>query len=94
MRNFDLAELKDLTPTAQRTLQPGQTENGQAERAHWLSVISGSADVTVEGNLITLKSGGSILIQAGERHEIRALGEEPLVTLAYSASPEPFRPNS
>lgn len=91
MRNFDLAELKDLTPTAQRTLEPGQSESHQVEAAHWLAVISGTAEVTVEGQPVTLRSGGSILIQAGERHEIRAAGDEQLVTLAYSASPEPFR---
>lgn len=91
MRNFTTAELKDLTPTAQRTTPPGQTESFQLEAAHWLSVISGAAEVTVEGNLVTLKTEGSILIQAGERYELRAVGEEPLVTLTYSASPEPFR---
>lgn len=91
MRNFDLAELKDLTPTAQRTLQPGQSETFQNERAHWLSVISGTAEVSVEGQVVTLRTEGSILIQAGERHEVRATGDEPLVTMTYSASPEPFR---
>jgi mannose-6-phosphate isomerase-like protein (cupin superfamily) len=70
---------------AQMTLAPGETE-GDAENRHrgadqWLYVVSGTGLAIVEGERVELREGTLILIERGDRHEIRNTGSKPLQTV-------------
>jgi mannose-6-phosphate isomerase-like protein (cupin superfamily) len=76
---------------AQRTLGPGQTEGGPDNRHRgadqWLFVVSGVGEAVVEGKRIPLRSDTLLLIERGEAHEIRNLGNGPLRTLNIYVPP-------
>jgi len=76
---------------AQMTLGPGQTEGGPDNRHRgadqWLFVVSGVGEAVVEGKRIPLRSDTLLLIERGETHEIRNLGNGPLRTLNIYVPP-------
>jgi len=88
------------------TLAPGDSE-GDAENRHhgadqWFYVVSGTGLAIVNGSTIRLRAGTLVLIQRGDRHEIRNTGKTSLKTLniyvppAYTKSGDelpPGRPN-
>lgn len=89
---FDIVAGTARSQAATMVLQPGQATGGD-DNVHknadqWLYVISGSGAATVEGRRITFDAGELLLIEAGERHEIRNTGNEPLVTVNVYAPPE------
>jgi mannose-6-phosphate isomerase-like protein (cupin superfamily) len=73
-------------------LKPGQSTGGDdnvhAGADQWLYVIAGRGEATVEGRTVGLGTADLVLIEAGEHHEIRNTGEEPLVTINIYAPPE------
>jgi mannose-6-phosphate isomerase-like protein (cupin superfamily) len=76
---------------AQITLAPGETE-GDSENRHrgadqWLYVVSGRGLALIEGERVELRRGTLVLIQRGERHEIRNTGKTPLKTLNVYVPP-------
>ena len=77
---------------ASMVLNPGQStggdENVHASADQWLYVIAGRGEATVERRAVGLQAGDLLLIEAGERHEIRNSGTEPLVTVNVYAPPE------
>jgi len=83
------------TPRSQAAtlvLKPGQATGGEdnvhAAADQWLYVIAGRGEATVERRTVGLEHGHLLLIEAGEHHEIRNTGEEPLVTVNVYAPPE------
>jgi len=83
---------------AQMTLAPGATEGGEDNRHRgadqWLFVVSGTGAAIVNDTRVPLRRGALVLIQRGDRHEIRNTGRTPLKTLniyvppAYSSGGE------
>jgi mannose-6-phosphate isomerase-like protein (cupin superfamily) len=83
---------------AQMTLAPGETEGGPDNRHRgadqWLFVVSGTGMAVVNGESVELRAGTLVLIQRGDRHEIRNTGGASLKTLnvyvppAYTAEGE------
>jgi mannose-6-phosphate isomerase-like protein (cupin superfamily) len=81
-------------------LAPGDCEGGpdNAHRAtdQWLFVVSGTGLAIVDGARRRLRAGSLLVIERGERHEIRNTGRTPLRTLnvyappAYDAEGEPL----
>jgi mannose-6-phosphate isomerase-like protein (cupin superfamily) len=73
-------------------LAPGDSEGGpdnkHEESDQWLYVISGKGKAVVEGKDQEIVAGSVLLIGAGERHEIRNTGAEPLQTINFYAPPE------
>lgn len=73
---------------AQMALAPGRTEGGPDNRHkgadQWLYVVSGTG---VGGERVELREGTLVLIQRGERHEIRNAGEAPLRVLNVYVPP-------
>ncbi len=72
-------------------IPPGDGE-GDAGNRHrgadqWLFVLSGSGVATVNGRRIALRERSLLLIERGERHEIRNNGREPLRTLNVYVPP-------
>jgi mannose-6-phosphate isomerase-like protein (cupin superfamily) len=89
---FDVVAETERSQAATMVLQPGQStggpENAHADSDQWLVVLSGRGTATVEGESVALAPGTLLLVEAGERHEITAAGDEPLVTATVYAPPE------
>jgi mannose-6-phosphate isomerase-like protein (cupin superfamily) len=76
---------------AQMVIAPGDSEGGPTNRHRgsdqWLFVISGSGASIVGGRRHALKQHSLLLIEHGERHEIRNTGRIPLKTLNLYSPP-------
>ncbi len=76
---------------AQMTLAPGETEGGPDNRHRgadqWLYVVAGTGLAVVNGARVELREGTLVLIQRGDRHEIRNTGNGPLKTLNVYVPP-------
>ncbi|MEO5700012.1 MAG: cupin domain-containing protein [Casimicrobiaceae bacterium] len=72
-------------------LPPGDAE-GDAGNRHrgadqWLFVVSGEGEAIVDGRHYPLTANTLLLIEAGERHEIRNTGGATLRTLNFYTPP-------
>jgi mannose-6-phosphate isomerase-like protein (cupin superfamily) len=65
----------------------GGPDNKHSRSDQWLYVLSGKGEATVNGERIEFSAGTLLLIEAGETHEIRNPGDEPLETLNIYAPP-------
>ena len=81
---------------AEMVIPPGDKEGGP-DNAHrgadqWMLVIEGEGVAIVEGRRRTLKQGTLVLIEKGEKHEIRNTGRRNLKTfLVYT--PPAYKPS-
>jgi mannose-6-phosphate isomerase-like protein (cupin superfamily) len=83
-------------------LGPGDTEGGPDNRHRgadqWLVVIDGSGAAIINGHKLALKPGTLVLIETGDKHEIRNTGRGLLKTVsvylppAYDAEGEELPP--
>lgn len=76
---------------ATMVIAPGDAE-GHAGNRHrgadqWLLVVGGTGRATVNGRHYRLKARVLLLIERGDRHEIRNDGTAPLVTLNFYVPP-------
>lgn len=76
---------------AQMVIKPGGSEGGPDNRHRgadqWLFVAAGEGVAIVEGARRSLRPGSLLLIERGERHEIRATGRTPLKTVNFYSPP-------
>ena len=76
---------------AAMTLPPGESEGGSDNRHRradqWLFIESGTGLAVVNGTRIRLRRGVLVLIERGDRHEIRNTGRAPLKTLNIYVPP-------
>jgi mannose-6-phosphate isomerase-like protein (cupin superfamily) len=76
---------------AEMTIAPGDSEGGPDNRHRgadqWLYVVDGSGVAIVEGRELALDAGTLLVIERGERHEIRNDGSRPLRTLNFYHPP-------
>ena len=76
---------------ATMTLGPGDCEGGPDNRHRgadqWLFVVAGTGVAIVNGARVPLKAGSLVLIERGDRHEIRNTGRRPLETLNVYVPP-------
>jgi mannose-6-phosphate isomerase-like protein (cupin superfamily) len=87
---------------AEMVIAPGDSEGGADNRHRgadqWLFVLSGTGVATVEGRRVPLKAGTLLVIEKGERHEVRNSGRTLLKTLnfyyppAFDADGDPMGP--
>jgi len=88
---FRLGPATARAQVAEMVLERGGAEGGpdNAHRgaAQWLYVLAGSGVAVVEGRRRPLRRGSLVLIEAGERHEIRNTGRALLKTLVFYAPP-------
>ncbi len=85
-------ELGDAhSQAAQMTLGAGETEGGPGNRHRgadqWLFVVSGEGVAVVNGERVELRPGSLLLIERGDRHEIRNTRQFPLRTLNFYVPP-------
>jgi mannose-6-phosphate isomerase-like protein (cupin superfamily) len=73
-----------LAVAAQMTLGPGETEGGPDNRHRgpdqWLYVVSGTGLAVVNGERVELRAGTRVVIQRGDKDEIRTTGATLLKT--------------
>jgi mannose-6-phosphate isomerase-like protein (cupin superfamily) len=90
-RGFHVILGNKRSQAAQMTLATGQTE-GSSENRHsgadqWLFVVGDTGVAIIEGERVELRSGSLVLIERGERHEIRNTGRTLLRTLNVYVPP-------
>ncbi|MBA8884388.1 cupin domain-containing protein [Dokdonella fugitiva] len=90
-RGFRLAIHNRRGQAAEMVIPRGDAEGGP-DNAHrgadqWLFVLDGRGVAIVEGRRTRLKAGTLILIEKGERHEIRNTGTTHLRTLVFYTPP-------
>lgn len=76
---------------AEMVLAPGDSEGGPDNRHRgadqWLFVVSGTGVAAVDGRRVPLKAGTLLVIERGERHEVRNTGRSLLKTLNFYYPP-------
>jgi mannose-6-phosphate isomerase-like protein (cupin superfamily) len=90
-RGFRVAIDEKHAQAAEMTIAPGRKEGGPDNRHRgadqWLFVVSGSGEARIEGRKLDLGPGMLVLIERGEKHEIRNSGTEVLKTLNFYVPP-------
>ena len=76
---------------AEMVIGPGDAEGDRSNRHRgsdqWLYVVSGTGIATVNGKRYRLRERVLLLIEHGDKHEIRNNGSEPLRTLNFYVPP-------
>lgn len=88
---FRIVAGTNRSQAATMVLGPGDSTGG-ADNLHpasdqWLYVVAGRGEALVRGRKVALEGGSLLLIEAGETHEIRNSGAQPLVTINVYAPP-------
>lgn len=90
-RGFRVAFDVRKVQAAEMVIVPGGIEGGPENRHRgadqWLYVVSGIGLAIVEGEQQKLKAGSLLVIERGERHEIRNTGRTSLKTLNLYSPP-------
>jgi mannose-6-phosphate isomerase-like protein (cupin superfamily) len=90
-QGFRLSVGNARSQAAVMVLPAGGTEGGPANHHRgadqWLLVIEGTGVAIVNGHKTSLKPGKMVLIEAGDRHEIRNTGRSPLKTVSVYVPP-------
>jgi mannose-6-phosphate isomerase-like protein (cupin superfamily) len=88
---FRVALGNSRSQAAEMVLEPGKSEGDPGNRHRgadqWLYVQSGRGVAVVNDRRYALGPGTLVLIEAGDRHEVRALGREPMRTLNFYVPP-------
>ena len=76
---------------AEMVITPGDAE-GDANNRHsgadqWLYVVSGTGRAIVDSRPVALRRGSLLLIERGQRHEVRNTGRSLLKTLNFYVPP-------
>ena len=90
-KGFNVVLGNRRSQAAQMVIAPGKSE-GNATNRHdgadqWLYVISGSGVATINRRRQVLRPATLLLIERGDRHEIRNTGRQPLKTLNFYVPP-------
>jgi len=90
-KGFRVALGNRRAQAAEMVLEPGKSEGDPKNRHRgadqWLFVQEGRGVAVVNGRRYPLRAGSLVLIEAGDRHEVRAVGREPLRTLNVYVPP-------
>jgi mannose-6-phosphate isomerase-like protein (cupin superfamily) len=95
-KGFRIAFASTRAQAAEMIIAPGDSEGGP-DNAHrgadqWLLVIDGEGLAIVEGKRRPLRKGHLLLIEKGERHEIRNVGRGQLRTFVMY-TPAAYKPS-
>jgi len=90
-RGFRVALGNRRSQAAEMVLPPGDSE-GDAGNRHrgadqWLYVVSGTGAAVLRGRRVPLRPGTLLLIERGDRHEIKNTGRGVLRTLNVYVPP-------
>ena len=90
-KGFNVVLGNRRSQAAQMVLAPGKSE-GNATNRHagadqWLFVLAGTGVATINKRRYPLRAATLLLIEHGDRHEIRNTGSQPLKTLNFYVPP-------
>ena len=90
-RGFNVVLGNRRSQAAQMVLEPGDAEGNRDNRHdgadQWLFVVSGAGVAQVNDRRVRLRAGSLLLIEHGDRHEIRNNGRARLATLNFYVPP-------
>ena len=90
-KQFSVVAGNPRSQAAEMVIAPDEHEGGpdncHPQSDQWMFVVSGSGEAVIEGKPHPLRSGTLLLIERGERHEIRNTGRHPLRTLNFYVPP-------
>jgi mannose-6-phosphate isomerase-like protein (cupin superfamily) len=90
-RGFNVILGNKRSQAAQMVIAPGKSEgdpnNRHAGADQWLFVVSGSGQALINRRRYALRPTTLLLIERGDRHEIRNTGRQPLKTLNFYVPP-------
>jgi mannose-6-phosphate isomerase-like protein (cupin superfamily) len=90
-KGFRVAIGNRRAQAAEMVIAPGDAEGDPDNRHHgadqWLFVVSGTGTARVNGRRYPLKAGSLLLIERGDRHEIRNTGRGLLRTINWYTPP-------
>ena len=90
-KGFHVLIGNERSQAAEMTIAPGESEGGPDNRHRgadqWLFVISGSGLALVNGKRYRLSANKLLLIERGDRHEIRNTGTSMLRTINVYVPP-------
>ena len=90
-RGFRVSIGNRRAQAAQMVIPPGGHEGGVHNRHRgadqWLLVVSGIGQAIINGKRYPLRAGSLILIERGERHQIRCTGRTDLKTVSIYLPP-------
>lgn len=90
-KGFRVALTTRHAQAAEMVIAPGGAEGDPRNRHRgsdqWLFVISGTGRAFVNGRALPLRAGSLMLIERGDRHEIRNVGRTMLKTLNVYTPP-------
>jgi len=90
-RGFNVVLGNRKSQAAQMVLEPGGSEGNRDNRHdgadQWLFVVSGTGVAKVNDRRVALRAGSLLLIEHGDRHEIRNTGRGRLTTLNFYVPP-------
>jgi mannose-6-phosphate isomerase-like protein (cupin superfamily) len=90
-RGFTVIFGNTRSQAAQMVIEPGKAEGGPRNRHRgadqWLYVVSGQGVAKSGTKRLPLRAGTLLLIEHGDRHEIRNNGETLLKTLNFYIPP-------
>jgi len=90
-KGFRVSVGNERSQAAQMVLAPGGHEGGADNRHRgadqWLFVVSGNGIAIVNGRHYPLRAGSLVLIERGDKHEIRSTGRSDLKTLNVYVPP-------
>jgi mannose-6-phosphate isomerase-like protein (cupin superfamily) len=82
---FRIAITTDRAQAAEMVIPPGDSEGGPDNRHRgadqWLFIVAGTGIAIINEDRYSLEPGCLIVVEAGDFHEIRNTGKEPLQTL-------------
>jgi mannose-6-phosphate isomerase-like protein (cupin superfamily) len=101
-KGFNVVFGNARSQAAQMVLEPGKAEGSRRNRHagadQWLFVVSGNGMATINDRRYPLRPSTLLLIEHGDRHEIRSTGRQLLKTLnvyvppAYNAKGDELPP--
>jgi len=90
-QGFQVVLGDERSQAATMVIAPGEKEGGPGNSHRgadqWLYVVSGTGEAVVNDQPVALEAGSLLLIQRGDRHEVRSTGEAPLRTLSFYVPP-------
>ena len=73
-------------------LEPGDHSVPHIEPwSHLLYILSGTGDITIDGDVSAVRSGSVCQVRAGEKHSLRNLGEDDMLVLTIYDPPRERR---
>jgi mannose-6-phosphate isomerase-like protein (cupin superfamily) len=90
-RGFKVIMGNRRVQAAQMVISPGDSEGGPKNRHRgadqWLFVVGGAGTARVDGRTFALKRYSLLLIEHGERHQIKNTGRVDLTTINFYSPP-------